>query len=766
MDTNRNASFASQPGHYLGYGYLILLFISGGISTIATKYLMNDGMSPYQALCFSSIMGAVLVALFHYKEGAGFYRFARNRREVLILLGATMLGFVVYEMAYNVALSSMPAQHTTILYYTYPIFLYLASHFWPGNANKGLRLWGIVGILLCFAGAVVMATVGSSGDAGKLSMEGISAMLLAIAAYTAYSMLCKLFLFREAHFVFLGQILSIVFCSGVISAQGGWYMPSLFALGLLLTMALFYNILNQILYIRAINLFSAEKFSALVYFSPVVTCVMAVLFLNEKFTLGVALALGLIISGNVLIAIKGQAKTGKTDKTSTDTAPAQASRPDATKGLVIVVDMESSGVLYRAELLKRGLKILLYYTGTRPEWEALIQSGCVASPAIDTLAEGCEVFFEADYLKLIKHLQSRGDAVAAVIPGSEKGVDVADLLARHYGVPGNDPATIPLRRNKADMKQAAAKAQLRYARYQACHTVQDATTFAAQVGYPMVLKTPSGAGTHNVFVCQNAQELEYAYHRIMDSANIYGQHAAFALAEEYIGGTEYVVDLFGTGQGIVVTDVWRYEKINTEHGNNIYYNVVLEALHCAKHQTLEQYAIELAQAVGILIGPAHAEIKVDENGPVMIEIGSRLPGCKIPFATVECSNFDVVAASVDVFLKGTRPIEAPVVFHKFANVAYLPTNKQGKIVSVSGIEEITQLASYVTHSVDATIGAQLQASTDLTNIPLVGVFVNEGRTRLFDDVARARTLFQIEIEGENNDTLRLPTAIITESRMR
>ncbi len=760
MDTNHNANIAPRPNQYRGYGYLILLFISGGISTIATKYLMNDGMSPYQALCFSSMMGAVLVALFHHKEGAGFYRFARNRREALILLGAAMLGFVVYEMAYNVALSSMPAQDTTILYYTYPIFLYLASLFWPGNANKALRLWGIVGILLCFAGAVVMATAGSSGEAGKLSVQGIIAMLLAIGAYTAYSMLCKLFQFREAHFVFLGQILSIVFCSGVISAQGGWQMPSLFALGLLLTMALFYNILNQILYIRAINLFSAEKFSALVYFSPVVTCLMAALFLHEKLTLAVALALGLIIAGNLLIAIKGQAKT------DTATAPAQASRPDATAGLVIVVDMESSGVLYRAELIKRGLKILLYYTVPRAEWEALIQSGCVASPAIDTLAEGCEVFFEADYVKLIKHLQTRGDTVAAVIPGSEKGVDVADLLARHYGVPGNDPATIPFRRNKSDMKQAAAQANLRYARYQACHSVQDASTFAAQVGYPMVLKTPSGAGTHNVFVCQNAQELEHAYHRIMDSANIYGQHAAFALAEEYIGGTEYVVDLFGTGQDIVVTDVWRYEKINTEHGNNIYYNVVLEALHCAKHQALEEYAIKLAQAVGILIGPAHAEIKVDENGPVMIEIGSRLPGCKIPFATVECSNFDVVAASVDVFLKGSRPIEAPVVFHKFANVAYLPTNKQGKIAGVRGIENITQLASYVTHSLDATIGAQLQASTDLTNIPLVGVFVNEGRTKLFDDVARARTLFQIEIEGENNDTLRLPTAIITESRMR
>ncbi len=73
------------------------------------------------------------------------------------------------------------------------------------------------------------------------------------------------------------------------------------------------------------------------------------------------------------------------------------------------------------------------------------------------------------------------------------------------------------------------------------------------------------------------------------------------------------------------------------------------------------------------------------------------------------------------------------------------------------------MASYVTHGLDATIDAPLQASTDLTNIPLVGVFVHAERNKLFDDVARARAVFHIELEGEGE---RVQTAIITESRMR
>jgi uncharacterized membrane protein len=63
-------------------------------------------------------------------------------------------------------------------------------------------------------------------------------------------------------------------------------------------MAVFYIIFNQILYIRAIKLFSAEKFSAMVYFSLLVTCLMAALFLGESLMLVVVIAVALIIAGN------------------------------------------------------------------------------------------------------------------------------------------------------------------------------------------------------------------------------------------------------------------------------------------------------------------------------------------------------------------------------------------------------------------------------------------------------------------------------------
>ncbi len=752
---------------YLGYVYLALLFVSGAISTIATKFLMNGGMSPYQTLCYSSMIGAALLMVTHRGEGTAFYRLATNKKEGLVLAGAAMLGFVVYEMSYNVALEAMPAQHTSILYYTYPIFLYVASYFMPGASWTGLNRWGIVGILVCFSGAALLALANGTHPEGAVSAQGLVAMCITIAAYTAYSVLCKLFAFREAHFVLLGQVLAIVFCSVVMTLQDEWTMPSASSWALLLVMAVFYNILNQILYIRAIKLFSAEKFSALLYFSPLVTCLMAALFLGEALTPVVIAALTLIIAGNLLIVLKAgkkeqpaMAANSAANATATATANANANPELPT---VLVVDMESSGVLYFEALKKRPMKIILYYTLPRAKWEALVTSGCLGSPPVDSLAHGAELIFEEDSTQLIAALELRGVQVAAVIPGSEKGVDVADLLALHFGVPGNPPQTIAHRRNKVAMKRVARESGLRCAQFQVCLTEADALGFGRKNGLPVVLKTPAGAGTHHVFVCRTESDLAKHFHTILQGENIYGARSSYVLAEQYLGGTEYVVDLFGTGEALVVTDLWRYEKIASTHGDNIYYNVVLEDLHDPKHTALKDYALALAKAVGIRIGPVHAEIKVDEHGPVMIEIASSLPGCKIPYATIACSNFNIVEASVDVYLHGVRKLSAPIVFHKLANVAYLPTSNQGHVIGIAGIEEITNLSSYAHHDIALTVGTELHPSSDLTNIPLVGVFTHSQRSKLFEDVAKARALFQIETSAAGS--LR-SAAIVLESRAR
>lgn len=172
-----------------------------------------------------------------------------------------------------------------------------------------------------------------------------------------------------------------------------------------------------------------------------------------------------------------------------------------------MVDTESSGVLYLEALKKRPVKIILCYTLPRVKWEALVTSGCIYSPQLENLDNEAELIFQEDNTKWITELELRGLHIAAVIPGSEKGVDVADLLAHHFGVPGNAPHTISHRRNKVEMKRVAREHGLRCAQSQVCLTQADALAFGQCVGLPIVLKTPTGAGTHHVFVCHSESDL-------------------------------------------------------------------------------------------------------------------------------------------------------------------------------------------------------------------------------------------------------------------
>lgn len=80
-----------------------------------------------------------------------------------------------------------------------------------------------------------------------------------------------------------------------------------------------------------------------------------------------------------------------------------------------------------------------------------------------------------------------------------------------------------------------------------------------------------------------------------------------------------------------------------------------------------------------------------------------------------------------VYMHGVYELSVPIVFHKLANVAYVPTVKQGRIVGIAGLEEITLLPSYVHHDMGLRVGRELRPSSDLTNIPLVSVFTHTSR---------------------------------------
>ena len=48
------------------------------------------------------------------------------------------------------------------------------------------------------------------------------------------------------------------------------------------------------------------------------------------------------------------------------------------------------------------------------------------------------------------------------------------------------------------------------------------------------------------------------------------------------------------------------------------------------YKDLIEYNIKVVKALGIKVGPAHSEIILSKDGPVLVEIGARLNGAGFP----------------------------------------------------------------------------------------------------------------------------------------
>ena len=96
----------------------------------------------------------------------------------------------------------------------------------------------------------------------------------------------------------------------------------------------------------------------------------------------------------------------------------------------------------------------------------------------------------------------------AIVAGSEVGVALCDLLARKAGLPGNDPATSAVRRDKYAMAAAVERAGVPSLISRRVKNPDEALAAAREINsWPVVIKPLEGAGSLGVSICGSMDEL-------------------------------------------------------------------------------------------------------------------------------------------------------------------------------------------------------------------------------------------------------------------
>lgn len=232
-------------------------------------------------------------------------------------------------------------------------------------------------------------------------------------------------------------------------------------------------------------------------------------------------------------------------------------------------------------------------------------------------------FANEDWKNLLNTLSNYN--IKAVIPGAEEGVYVAEKLASILNLPGNDPKTTILRRDKSLMQLTLKKYGLDTITEIVLEKYDYLNKLESFNNYPSILKPVDDGGSINVFECHNKEQVIQKARKLFNSNNSMAQSITRLILQEKINSKEFIVNTFTTNGEHFITDIWSYKKTYIENGGIIPEMVSLESLEIY-YKKFIPYISRILEALNVENGASHIEIFYDEKHFRLIELGARVMG--------------------------------------------------------------------------------------------------------------------------------------------
>ncbi len=393
---------------------------------------------------------------------------------------------------------------------------------------------------------------------------------------------------------------------------------------------------------------------------------------------------------------------------------------------------------FREYAREQGLTIVSVYSITTTDLIERMGQNIDALTAMDDYS-----IFSADLVKIIQDLKKMSLRFEALIPAHECGVEFAAELAKNMNLVHNLPEDMLTARNKHLMRERVALAGLTSPSFSKVSTESEIDEFLSKNPYKVVVKTPLGGGTSNVYVCETREEVIDGFDKIRQTKDLFGNFSPYAVLENYLDGTEMIVDGFVDNGYITIVGVWAYDKIDNQHAHNLYYNIWSKDINDPENNEIVDYTKKVVRAIGINYGMFHCELKWLDGKPAMIEIGARLPGWGIPELYRSATNFDPWRCTLDVYRHGSLTMPLDLKTYKHKAMALCPVEVQGRIEEIRGIEAIVKLPSYDRHILKVKVGDWISPTSELYDIPVEICFAHEDQEQLKRDVEIAHEVFDV-----------------------
>jgi biotin carboxylase len=221
--------------------------------------------------------------------------------------------------------------------------------------------------------------------------------------------------------------------------------------------------------------------------------------------------------------------------------------------------------------------------------------------------------------------------LAAVVGVDDVTAAAAAAIAERLGLRASAPAAVAAARDKYQMRQCLAAAGVPVPRFRRIALSENPVLAARGVGFPCVLKPLSLSASRGVIRANTTEQFVVAFKRIAallarDDVTVSGDAARYLLAEEYVPGLEVALEgLLIQGRLHVLALFDKPDPLEGPFFEETIY-VTPSRLPEAVQTAIRTTTTAACTALGLTEGPVHAELRVNDDGPWVLEVAARSIG--------------------------------------------------------------------------------------------------------------------------------------------
>lgn len=293
----------------------------------------------------------------------------------------------------------------------------------------------------------------------------------------------------------------------------------------------------------------------------------------------------------------------------------------------------------------------------------------------------------------------------AILAVDDSGSLLAARASEVLGLPHNSAQAAEAARDKYRMRQLLAAAGVRSPQFKLFSTAVDPYQTAEQIEYPCVIKPLRLSGSRGVIRANDIHEFVVAFNRTRQLLHRAGAGPQPILVEQFIPGFEVALEgILSNGRLKVLALFDKPDPLDGPFFEETIY-VTPSRLSAAEQSAIADCTASAAAALGLREGAVHAELRLNEAGPWIVEIAGRSIG-GLCSKTLRFGN-DISLEELILRQAFGLEIDSLMREEQARGVMMIPIPAAGLLKKVEGVAEATAVGGIEEVQITARLNDQI-----------------------------------------------------------